>query len=134
MKFPYEFIIQVDIMGKDLKGRELGVGISQRKDGLYTARFVSKQTGKNIQKYFNKLQECRQWYADAKFNDKHGNILAVEDITLQDWFDYWFKTNAERLRPNTQRGYINSFKRIPEKYRRILLKELKAMHLQEIRL
>lgn len=24
-------------MGKDLKGKELGVGISQRKDGLYTA-------------------------------------------------------------------------------------------------
>ncbi len=29
-------------MAKDLKGKELGVGICQRKDGLYTARFVSK--------------------------------------------------------------------------------------------
>ena len=29
-------------MGKDLKGKELGVGICHRKDGLYTARFVSK--------------------------------------------------------------------------------------------
>lgn len=27
----------VDFTGKDLKGRELGVGICQRKDGLYTA-------------------------------------------------------------------------------------------------
>ena len=27
-------------MGKNLKGRELGIGISQRKDGLYTARFT----------------------------------------------------------------------------------------------
>ncbi len=34
----------VDFTGKDLKGRELGVGICQRKDGLYTARFVSKRT------------------------------------------------------------------------------------------
>ena len=25
-------------MGQDLKGRELGVGIAQRKDGRYTAR------------------------------------------------------------------------------------------------
>ena len=56
-------------MGKDLKGKELGVGICQRKDGLYTARFVSKRTGKSVQKYFPKLQECRKWYADAKFND-----------------------------------------------------------------
>ena len=74
-------------MGKDLKGKELGVGICQRKDGLYTARFVSKRTGKSVQKYFPKLQECRnchipgcidttmfilklcirKWYADAKF-------------------------------------------------------------------
>ena len=30
----------VDFTGKDLKGRALGVGICQRKDGLYTARFV----------------------------------------------------------------------------------------------
>ena len=38
-------------MGQDLKGRELGVGIAQRKDGRYTARFVDKR-GKRKQKYF----------------------------------------------------------------------------------
>ena len=27
-------------MGKNLKGKEIGKGICQRKDGLYTARFV----------------------------------------------------------------------------------------------
>lgn len=41
-------------MGKDLRGKELGVGINQRKDGLYTARFTDK-LGKRKQKYFNKL-------------------------------------------------------------------------------
>ena len=41
-------------MGKDLKGKPLGVGICQRKDGLYTGRFVSKQTGRTVQKYFTK--------------------------------------------------------------------------------
>ena len=38
-------------MGKDRKGKELGVGISQRKDGLYSGRFVDKN-GKRQQKYF----------------------------------------------------------------------------------
>ena len=52
---------KVGFMGRDLRGRELRVGISQRKDGLYTARFISKQTGKNIQQYFPKLQECRHY-------------------------------------------------------------------------
>lgn len=27
-------------MGKDLKGKELGIGISQRKNGIYQARYV----------------------------------------------------------------------------------------------
>lgn len=47
-------------MGKDLKGKELGVGICQRKDGLYTGRFVSKRDGKPVQRYFPKLQDCRR--------------------------------------------------------------------------
>jgi len=76
-------------MGKDLKGKELGVGICQRKDGLYTARFVSKRTGKSIHKYFPKLQECRKWYADAKFNNEHGGIDASGDMIVTAWFEYW---------------------------------------------
>ena len=51
-------------MGKDLKGRDLGVVIYQRQDGLYSARYTNK-LGKRKEKYFKKLQECRQWLADA---------------------------------------------------------------------
>ena len=29
-------------MGKSLKGKELGKGISQRKDGVYQARFINR--------------------------------------------------------------------------------------------
>ena len=36
-------------MGKNLKGKEIGKGICQRKDGLYTARFVDR-TGKRHEK------------------------------------------------------------------------------------
>lgn len=38
-------------MGKDLKGKELGIGICQRKDGLYTARFdywIERALSENI--------------------------------------------------------------------------------------
>ena len=45
-------------MGKDLKGKELGVGISQRSDGFYVGRFTTKY-GQRKQKLFHKLQECR---------------------------------------------------------------------------
>ena len=88
-------------MGKDLKGKELGIGICQRKDGLYTAGFVSKRTGKSVQKYFPKLQECRKWYADARFADERGGINASGDMTVTAWFDYWIeniKGNSIRLK------------------------------------
>lgn len=34
-------------MGKDLRNKELGLGISQRKDGVYVARFTNR-AGKRI--------------------------------------------------------------------------------------
>ncbi|SEG01187.1 hypothetical protein SAMN04487934_106112 [Eubacterium ruminantium] len=49
-------------MGKDLKGKELGSGLSQRKDGRYSARFVTSY-GKRIEKYFSKYQDARRWLA-----------------------------------------------------------------------
>ena len=42
-------------MGKDLKGKELGVGISQRFDRFYVVRFTTKY-GQRKQKLFRKLQ------------------------------------------------------------------------------
>ncbi len=42
-------------MGKDLKGKELDVGISQRSDGFYVGRFTTKY-GQRKQKLFHKLQ------------------------------------------------------------------------------
>ena len=55
-------------MGKDIKGKELGVGISQRSDGFYVGRFTTKY-GQRKQKLFRKLQECRQWLADSQYQN-----------------------------------------------------------------
>ena len=121
-------------MGKDLKGKELGVGISQRKDGLYTARFISKQNGKTVQKYFNKLQECRQWYADAVFADEHGGINASGDMSVEAWFDYWIENvKGDSIRANTIRNYKERFKHnIKEHIGRMALSSVKPMHCQNI--
>ena len=50
-------------MGKDLKGKELGKGISQESTGLYSARFVDR-FGKRKHKRFKKAarvqsMDCR---------------------------------------------------------------------------
>lgn len=120
-------------MGKDLKGKELGVGISQRKDGMYTARFVRKD-GKRIQKYFKKLQECRKWIADAQFEDEHGGINALGDMTVSAWFDYWienFKTGNVKSR--TLQNYKDRFKwNIKEHIGDMSLSDVKPLHCQNV--
>ncbi len=40
-------------MGKELKGKELGVGISQQSDGLYVARFTDKRGQRLLRKRKN---------------------------------------------------------------------------------
>lgn len=42
----------VDNLGKDLKGKELGAGIVQKKDKRYVARYIRKVSGKRVEKYF----------------------------------------------------------------------------------
>lgn len=120
-------------MGKDLKGKELGVGITQRKDGLYTARFTDK-LGRRKQKYFKKLQECRNWIAEAAFQDEHGNIAAWENMTVDAWFEYWLKEiKGKNIRTNTIKGYQDRYKNsIKENIGQMILSEVKPMHCQNV--
>ena len=67
-------------MGKSLRGKECGKGICQRKDGLYSARFVSSE-GKRQVKCFSSLPEARNWLEDAKYADRHEDVFAPPDMT-----------------------------------------------------
>lgn len=60
-------------MGKNLKGKECGKGIYQRKDGLYSARYYAKN-GKRKEKYFETLPEAKNW-ALLTQDMKNGIIL-----------------------------------------------------------
>lgn len=118
-------------MGKSLKGKELGVGISQRKDGLYTARYTDK-FGKRRQKYFKKLQECRNWLANEVFNNAHGTST-FDGITVSGWFDYWIENIKGNAKYNTISSYRNRFKQnilpcIGEK----VLADIKPLHCQDV--
>lgn len=120
-------------MGKDLKGKELGVGISQRKDGLYTARYTDRR-GKRRQKYFSKLQECRKWISDAQFNNEHGGIDAGGEMTVSAWFEYWLtEIKGNNIRSNTRTGYQMKFDSHIKPYiGDMLLSEVKPIHCQNV--
>ena len=78
-------------MGKNLKGRECGKGIYQRKDGRYSARYYAKD-GKRKEKYFDTLPEAKNWLADARYCERHDmNSVVSQNITVDEWFDNWQK-------------------------------------------
>lgn len=120
-------------MGKDLRGKELGVGISQRKDGLYTARFTDK-FGKRRQQYFKKLQECRNWLADAQFENEHGNINASSNMTVDAWFEYWItEIKGKTVRWSTLGSYKDRYnKNIKNIIGKMIVSEVKPMHCQNV--
>ena len=91
-------------MGKNLKGKECGKGICQRKDGFYYARFVDKY-GKRHEKYVPTLPEARNWLEEARFADTHDNILVPSDMTVDAWFEFWQENMIADLAPNTRRNY-----------------------------
>lgn len=119
-------------MGKDLKGKECGTGICQRKDGLYLARFVNKR-GKRKVKHFNTLPEARNWLADAKYEDRHNDIFIDTDMTVDTWFEYWQKNIVCDRAPNTRRNHRERYKRNIQPFiGSMLLSDVKPMHCKMI--
>lgn len=92
-------------MGKNLKGRECGRGICQRKDGLYSARY-SDQYGKRQEKYFSTLPEARNWLKQAK--EAHltqDSQFSPSEMTVDAWHEFWIQNIIGDLAPNTLRNY-----------------------------
>ena len=91
-------------MGKNLKGRECGKGICQRKDGKYAARFTDKN-GKRHEKHFLTLPEAKNWLADAQYEEKHDIHNPSSEMTVDSWFAFWINNLIADLAPNTKRNY-----------------------------
>lgn len=137
-------------MGKNLKGRELGKGLSQRKDGRFSARFVSK-TGARREKYFDALPEARDWLEEARYADKHNTILApfetvadnilnhdasllaFSDMTVDDWFKFWIENIIPHLAWNTLRNYRERYERnVKASIGRMRIQDVRPMHIRKI--
>lgn len=95
-------------MGKDLKGKELGKGLSQHKNGLYTARFMLN--GYKQQKYFEKLIEAKRWLKHVRAEaESHGN--QYNNITVDEWFQRWIDDSKLGIvADNTYRHYKNRYR------------------------
>ena len=119
-------------MGKNLKGKDCGKGIYQRKDGLYSARFVDR-AGKRHEKYFQTLPEARNWIEDAKYADKHDDVFVATDTTVDEWFEFWIENIVGDLASNTLRNYRERYARnIQPVIGKMLIANVKPMHCNKV--
>lgn len=97
-------------MGKDLRGKELGEGLTQRKDGIYQARYTDRW-GKRKAIYGGNLRELRVKLAEAIAGNANFQSIK-DDVTLDQWFDRWMEVYKEKsVRPNTKREYTHIYKK-----------------------
>lgn len=98
-------------MGKSLKGKELGKGITQRKDGLYQARFINR-FGKRQTLYGKTISEITKKLRDEQYNDERQLNLVSSGMTLDEWYERWIKTCKQHCRDTTLRSYEIQYNRL----------------------
>ena len=120
-------------MGKDLRGKEIGEGVRQRKDGKYVARFRSK-SGNRPERTFNKLADAKRWLTDSKYEEEHNSVFAGSNMTVDTWFNYWITNiKANHVKESTLNTYISNYKNwIKGVIGNMLLKDVKPIHCQEV--
>lgn len=99
-------------MGKSLKGKELGKGISQRKeDGLYIARFTNRFGKRQVisDKTYNGVQKKLR---EAIMSDEKQVNVVSTNMTLDEWFEKWMNTCKKNCRNNTKDTYARHYKRV----------------------
>lgn len=98
-------------MGKDLNGKELGTGLSQKKDGRYVARFTNR-FGKRQEIKSRDLKEVKKLFHEATYEDSQRLNRLDTDLTLDQWFVVWmdsYKKNT--VCDNTKRFYTEVYKK-----------------------
>ncbi|MBR5128357.1 MAG: tyrosine-type recombinase/integrase [Roseburia sp.] len=100
-------------MGKSLNGKELGKGISQRKDGLYQGRFTNR-FGRKQTVYGKTYNEVRKKLRDAQYEDEKCLNVVTKDVTLDEWFEIWLDTFKKNCRDSAKETYRTQYERVKE--------------------
>lgn len=113
-------------MGKDLKGKNIGTGYSQRKDGRYEARAIVN--GIKIDIYDMNLSKLKKTFEAEKLKVLTGSCTVQTKTTLKEWYKDWF----ERSKSPTLKSEI-SRKVYDRKIRNTYMTILGDKNLQDIR-
>ena len=121
-------------MGKDLRGKELGEGVSQRKDGKYIARYRMRD-GTRPEKSFTNVTEALIWLTTEKYNYEQSEVgQMLGNTTMNDWFDYWINNiKLYQVKKTTLKGYVSKYKtHIRNHLGHMKLSNIKTIHCQSL--
>ena len=118
-------------MGKSLNGKELGKGISQRKDGLYQARFVNR-FGKRQTIYAKTLNEIRHLLRTEQYEDDKMLNVINDDMTLDEWYEIWMNTCKKNCRNSTKETYASHYRRVQKQLGWMKLTKLNLVVIQQV--
>ena len=118
-------------MGKSLNGKELGKGISQRKDGLYQARYINR-FGKRETIYVNTLNDIRQQLRNKQYEDEKSINVITKEMTLDEWYEIWMNTCKMNCRNTTNVTYAKHYKRIQKELGYMKLTNLNLIVMQQV--
>lgn len=119
-------------MGKDLKGKQLVPGITQRKDGLYMGRVTYHGTTHTI--YNKKLSDLKKEMTNLRHSLEHGTYVKQSKMTFGEWWKEWIEVYK---RPTVKNGTIDSYSKHYNAYIKKLLgdmrlADIRAEHLQRL--
>lgn len=121
-------------MGKNLKGKQLGKGLGQRKDGLYYAR-CRNYRGEREERCFKTLPEAKNWRQEQLYLRLHpeGRTVASPNMTVDAWFNQWVKDVVGNRAPNTVRNYRERYEHNIQPFiGSMLLRDVKQIDCQRI--
>ena len=120
-------------MAKDNKGKNLGKGIGQRKDGLYYARYEDG-SGKRVEKCFKTAADAKNWRQEQLYHKAHSiETASTMNMTVDEWFHYWIDNVLTGRSSNTIRNYRERYEKNAEAIiGHLPLRAVKPMHCQRV--
>ena len=98
-------------MGTNLKGKELGDGISQRKDGRYQGRYTDR-FGKRKYVYDADLSELKKKLRKVMAENDCCMNVCDDTMTLNEWFEEWVATYKGNCVDTSIQAYRVNYQRI----------------------
>ena len=119
-------------MAKDLKGKELPMGIRQRKNGKYEGRVQYEHERYSV--YADSISELKTKMTELRYRLEHGSFVAKDKMTVKEWFGTWiedYKNN--QVKAGTIIAYTNYYNYYIDQYigkKKIV--DVRGEHIQRI--